>query len=84
MKLFTAILSFIMLVGIYLGLIYVFNYVLVQEDALLYDMISSDFLPVYRLLNMLWTAIPFLVIFASLINNISEEERLGWMGLEHL
>jgi len=77
MKLFTAILSFIMLVGIYLGLIYVFNYVLVQEDALLYDMISSDFLPVYRLLNMLWTAIPFLVIFASLINNISEEERLG-------
>lgn len=77
MKLFTAVILFIMGLGMMLGIIYVMNYALVQENALLYDLIPEDYLSVYRILNMIWSAMPFLVTLALLIRTINREGTYG-------
>lgn len=77
MKLFTAIIAFILGFGMWLGLIYIFNYALVAEDGLMYTLIPATFMPTYRLLNMIWTAMPFIGGLVLLIKSINKERLFG-------
>jgi len=77
MKLMLSIVAFILGLGMWLGLVYVFNYALVAENAVLYDLIPTDYLGVYRLFNMLWSAIPFIGGLAILIRSLQSEGVFG-------
>ena len=57
LNLFFSIILFILGTGLWLSLVYIFNYALVQENALLYSYITADYLPLYTIFNFMWSAI---------------------------
>lgn len=77
MRLMLAIIAFIIGLGLWLGLVFIFNYALIQEDAYLYDLIPTDYLTVYQLFNVLWGAIPFIGGLAILIRTLNKEGLFG-------
>ena len=70
MKLFTAIIMFILMLGMYLSLIYMLNYALLQSDTQLLAYLPATFTPVYQLFNMLWTSLIFIGGIYILIKNV--------------
>ena len=77
MKMFTAILAFLGSVGLWLGLIYIFNYALVQEDAVLRSMLPASFVPLYQFFNLMWSSLVFVGILAILYQTINKEDTYG-------
>lgn len=77
MKLFTAIMMFILMLGMYLSLIYLLNYALLQSDAQLIGYLPASFTQVYQLFNLLWTSSIFIGGIYILIKNID----LGGLGI---
>jgi len=76
MSLFFSIVAFILGVGMWLGLVYVFNYALVQENAILYDYITADFMPLYQLFNLMWSALVVIGIIGVFLKVLPKNERL--------
>jgi len=76
MSLFFSIVAFILGVGMWLGLVYIFNYALVQENAILYDYITADFMPLYQLFNLMWSALVVLGIIGVFLKVLPKNERL--------
>lgn len=77
MKLINAIIAFIIGLGLWLGLVYIFNYALISENTYLYDLIPSDYMDVYKLFNIMWSAIPFIGGLAILIRTLNKEGIFG-------
>lgn len=73
MKLFTAIILFILMLGMYLSLLFILNYALLQSDNQLMDYLPASFTPVYQLFNMLWTSLFLIGGIYVLIRNVDLE-----------
>lgn len=61
MKLFTAVMLFLLMFGGFLSLIYILNYALIESDNVLYSYLPAEYLIVYQLFNYVWTSMVFLV-----------------------
>jgi hypothetical protein len=61
MKLFTAVILFLLMFGGFLSLIYILNYALIESDNVLYSYLPAEYLVVYQLFNYVWTSMVFLV-----------------------
>jgi len=77
MKMFTAIMAFLGGTVLWLGLIYIFNYTLVQEDTFLRALLPDSFVPLYQFFNLLWTSLVFVGILAILYRTINKEGLYG-------
>ena len=76
LKLFASIITFIVGTAGWLGLVYVLNYALVEQDSIMYSMIPTSYLPLYQLFNYLWTGILFAGIIGLFIKSLPADERL--------
>jgi len=77
MKMFTAIMAFIGGTALWLGMIYIFNYALVQEDTFLAAYLPASFLPLYQFFNLLWTSLVFVGVIAILYRTMNKEDVYG-------
>lgn len=73
LKLFIGIMLFIMLTGMFLALVYILNYALLQTENSLVAYLPASYIPVYQLANLIWTGMLFIGLIRILYISLTTE-----------